>query len=119
MSYKKIIALLIITSIILKALFLFASGVYNKPQPYEYEDIAQNMLRGDGFYYENFHSKYYIGLAPGFPILCYVVYKLFGHRQLIIIFIQIVISSLLIIPISLIAHRLFDEKTAKVLCPYE
>ena len=112
MAFKKIIMLLVVFSILVKLVFLFGSGAYHNPQTFEYEEMAQNMLDGKGLYYSNLGIKYYGGIGPGFPLMCYGVYKLFGHNPLYIIFIQIVVTSLLIIPVALIARRIFDEKTA-------
>lgn len=108
---------MVLFSILVKVLFLFSSGVYQKPRFFEDEEVASNLLEGKGFYYLRYHgTKYYGAVAPGFPILCYVVYKLFGHNPLYIIFIQILITSLIVILASLITRRLFNEKTAIFAC---
>ena len=111
-TYKKYIASLIILSVIVKLIFLFATGAYKNPQIFEYEGAAVNMLNGHGFYYDHFNTRYYGGIAPGFSVLCYLVYKAFGHHRLLIILIQIIVTSLLVIPVSLIARRIFDERSA-------
>jgi 4-amino-4-deoxy-L-arabinose transferase-like glycosyltransferase len=112
MNLKKVCAACIVLSIITKLLFLIASGVWASPQTFECEQAAVNMLKGNGFYYTNFQSKYYSGIAPGYPALCYLVYRIFGHHQLLIIAIQIITTSVLVIPVSYIARRIFGDRTA-------
>ncbi|MCX5677947.1 MAG: glycosyltransferase family 39 protein [Candidatus Omnitrophica bacterium] len=112
MRDKNIIALLVILSIVVKLVFLFGSGVYMKPGLFEYESIVNNMLNGGGFYYRHFHTNYYGLEAPGYILLCFTIYKLFGHNPLYVVFIQIVVTSLISAPIFLIARSIFDRKAA-------
>ena len=111
-NLKKVCMICIVLSIVVKVFFLVASGVWARPQTFEYEQAAVNMLNGNGFYYTNFGSKYYSGIAMGFPALCYLVYRIFGHHHLLIIAIQIIATSILVIPTSYIARRIFDDRTA-------
>ena len=118
-DYRKYILLILMLSIIIKLLFLFTFDVYQAPQAFEYEQVAENLLKGKGFYYDRFGTKYYAGIAPAYPILCYMVYKIFSHNTLWIVFIQIVITSLLVIPIFFISLQIFGKQTAffaSILC---
>lgn len=115
MRDKKYIIALVILSVCVKLLFLFFTHAHQHVQVYEYEQVACNLLSEKGFYYENHGaSKYYAGIAPGFPVLCYLVYKIFGHHYFPVIFIQIIISSAIVIPIFLISRKIFDAKAASI-----
>ena len=111
-KHKKYIALFVAASIAIKLVFLFASGVYQNPQTFEYERMAVNLLDGKGFYYEHFDTICYAGISPAYPALCYLTYKLFGHNPLYVVFIQILITSLLVVPVYFIARRIFNKETA-------
>lgn len=109
---KKIIVLLILLSISVKLLFLFGSGAYLKPGLFEYESIVSNMLSGEGFYYKHFNTKYYGLEAPGYILLCFLIYKTFGHNPIYVVYLQIIVSSLVVAPAFLIARKIFDKRAA-------
>ena len=112
MNFKKRVFLMIGLSIAVKVIFLLISRSYCHIEPFEYENIASNMLKGGGFYFDHFNTRYYGYHSFGFPVLCYIVYKLFGHHQLIVVFIQMISTSLVVLPVSYIARKIFNEKTA-------
>ncbi len=111
---KRFVLLIVALSVVIKLIFLFASGAHDSPGVFEYEQVANNLLDGKGFYYVRAGVKYYGGIAPAYPILCYSLYKLFGHHTILIVALQILVTSFLAIPVYLIARAVFSEKTARL-----
>ncbi|MFH1791944.1 MAG: glycosyltransferase family 39 protein [Candidatus Omnitrophota bacterium] len=112
MTRKKYLAIVVLFSLLLKAVYLLASGAYVLPDMFEDETIADNLLKNGEFFYEHRGTRYYAGMAPGFPLTCYVIYRLFGHNWLWVIILQMVLMSLLVLPVFFIALKVFDERTA-------
>ncbi len=106
------LAIIIGLSFLIKIIYLFGSGAFHNPEIFEYDLCAKNLLEGNGFYYEHLNTRYYAGIAPGFPILCFFIYKIFGYNPLWIIYLQIFVASLLAIPIWFIASKVFNKQTA-------
>jgi 4-amino-4-deoxy-L-arabinose transferase-like glycosyltransferase len=112
MNYKKALTCVIVFSIFVRIAFMLLSGANIRPQTFEYEQMAVNLLEGRGFYYDHFQTRYYGGEAPGYSILCYLTYRIFGHHQVLVLLAQILAASFLALPVFLIARRIFNERIA-------
>jgi len=94
----------------------FSFSIYSKglffPEPWEYEDIAVNLFSGKGFLINFIGTGYYGYSTPLYPVLCTMIYKIFGHNQSAVILLQIVIFSFLCVVVYLIAAQVFNRPTA-------
>jgi 4-amino-4-deoxy-L-arabinose transferase-like glycosyltransferase len=85
-----------------------ASGV----QTWEYEDIANSILTGNG--YQTFHlgCVHYSQAPPLYVFLCVVIYLFTGHSHLAVQFVQIVLSCGIGFAVYKIARLMCGEKTS-------
>ncbi len=66
------------------------------PKTWEYEAIAQNMLKkGDFVYNYRDYGEYRALVSPGYPYLTFAVYKIFGTNHRLMLFIQFIMMTAL------------------------
>lgn len=90
--------------------WIFLTGSHLHPETWEYEIIANNLLKGDGFVYPFLGTIYHAFEAPLYPIFCAVVYFFTNHSYLALEIIQAVISSLTCVIVFKIADRMFGKR---------
>lgn len=106
---KKLYLIFILAGVVKIALALFL----NRPEVFEYEEIANNILAGKGFSYTFYYGTEYRSLVqPFYPIFTVLVYYLTNHSHIAILVIQSIISSLLCFPVYFIALRLTSPANA-------
>lgn len=108
----KDIIIIFISALALRMAFSFFSGGLFHPEAWEYEKIAVNLYSGNGFSIDFIGKNYLAYATPLYPSLCALVYKLMGHNQAIVIFMQIIFSAILCVVIYFISLRIFGRKTA-------
>ena len=82
-----------LAAVALRLAFAMASGRLWHPEIWEYESIANHLLRGDGFIYQRFGTVYRSYCEPLYPGLVALVYAVSGHSQLALVLVQILLSS--------------------------
>ena len=88
---------IILKSFLSKLAYSIYTGKFFEPNTWEYETIAQNLLNGKGFtMILRYGIEYKVAQAPFFPILCFLVYSLFGVKHWIMILLQLFVSSAMI-----------------------
>jgi 4-amino-4-deoxy-L-arabinose transferase-like glycosyltransferase len=114
---KKFILYIFLAGLIFRILAIFIVGNYHEPAAFEYGQIAQNIVDGNGFSRPAF-SEDKVSLtsshAPIYPYFLAFFYQ-FGRKPSVFIFIQIiqaVISALTIIMIFWISDIIFNRKVA-------
>ena len=70
---------------------------------FEYEEIANNILTGDGFRYNFYGVEYRSFVQPFYPIFTALVYYLTNHSYIAMLIIQSIVSSLLCLSVYFIA----------------
>lgn len=73
---------------------------------WEYEDVAMNLLSGNGFVGSFYDTPYRALILPFYPVLCAVVYWLVGHPSLVAI--QLV-QAAAVVPAGWFAYALGSE----------
>jgi len=107
---KKTIFLIFILAVVIRiGAFLYFEPL-DEPRTWEYEDIAKNLAGGDGFKNVYLGTTYYSATTPLYPFICAAVYKIFGINHNIVVFLQIMISSLMCVVIFDLGRRVADEK---------
>lgn len=92
---------------------ILAFKTYAHPVAWEYEDIANNVLRGNGFLYDGFLGAPYRSLTtPLYVFLCAGVYAVSNHSYLIVLLLQSIFTLCLAMVIFQIARNIFDENIA-------
>ena len=115
----RFILIIVLASLLIKAMTMFWLGSFIEPADWEYGDIAENIAHGIGFSRTNEFSHNVEATsshAPIYPFYLSVFYRL-GQTPgvfIIIILIQILISSLTILVCYQIARTLFNKQTASL-----
>jgi 4-amino-4-deoxy-L-arabinose transferase-like glycosyltransferase len=110
-KYMKLYAILFIAFAVRIAVFLYYQANL-EIRTFEYEEVAVNLIHGKGFVFEYLNIPYRAGIAPLFPALCAFIYLLFGHHQILIVLVQIALSTATCALVFFIAERFFDSRCA-------
>lgn len=68
-------------------------GHFTNPEPWEYEEVANNLLAGRGFLYEHFGVVYRAYVMPIYPLLCAAIYSVTYHSHAILLLLQCLVSA--------------------------
>ena len=107
-------AIIFFLAFILRLSWAFITNSHVHPELWEYEQIAINILNGQGFTYFYLGTVYYSFTAPLYSFLCAAVYFLTNHSYLALLIVQSFISSFICILIFKIAKELFSENVARI-----
>lgn len=77
---------------------------------WEYEDIANNILAGNGFSYKWYGTWYNSFGGPLFSCFCAALYAIFGHHQMVILVAQGCFSVIITLGCYDIGRRLFSPR---------
>lgn len=66
---------------------------FTNPEPWEYEEVANNLLAGKGFIYQHFGVAYHAYIAPIYPLVCAAVYSVTDHSHTILLLLQCLVSA--------------------------
>jgi hypothetical protein len=81
----------------------------------EYNVIALNILSGKGFVYDYLNSKaYFFGPSPLYVYYLVLLHTLTNSSYLVMKIIQIVISTVAVVPLFFIANKIFNKNTAVI-----
>lgn len=111
-STKKTLSAIFVSALTIKLLFGLFLNSYNKPEVFEYEIIANNILDGKGFLYNFFGTDQKAFTQPFYPVFTAIIYYLTNHSQTAMLVIQSIVSSALCFVIYSIAIRLTGKKQA-------
>lgn len=64
------------------------TGSYRNPETWEYEVIANNILKGNGYSIEHLGTNYLSFAPPLYPLLSAATYYLTGHSQFALLIVQ-------------------------------
>lgn len=95
-----------VAGIVARVLVFLVSG--GNVKPWEYEDIAQNIVSGRGYGLEYYGTWYRTIAGPPFPYLCAILYLVFGHHFIVVIGAQWVCSASTVLAVYLVSARLFS-----------
>lgn len=110
-KYNKLYVILVLALTVRVACFLYYQA-FSDIRTFEYEMVAVNLIKGNGFMFEFLNIPYRAGIAPVFPALCAFVYFIFGHHHFLIVFLQILFSVATCALVFIIAKRVFDSRCA-------
>jgi hypothetical protein len=85
------------------------SGRLWQPETWEYERIADHLLRGDGFVFEHMNTVYRSYAEPLYPFLVAGVYALTQHSQWTLVLVQIALSAVTALVALQCASRLTQD----------
>ena len=87
-----------------------------KPTTWEYEILAKNMIE-HGEYVFNYreYGEYKALLAPGYSFLTYLVYKIFGTSNLLMLFIQFILMAVFCVIVYRISFELFSNRNVALI----
>lgn len=81
-----------------------------RPTLWEYEVITQNMLnRGEFIFNYREYGEYKAILAPGFSVLTYGIYYIFGTSHILMLFIQYFLMFATVIAVYKISYELLEN----------
>lgn len=99
-------------ALIVRIFLIIAMKTYAHPVTWEYENIANNMLSGNGFVLDNYLGTPYRSVQPLYAFLCAGVYAVTNHSYFAILLAQSFFSLCLVMVIFNIAKLMFGEKVA-------
>ena len=109
--YRNKILVIIVVVFTVRLFLSFALKTYQYPVAWEYEEIANNLVNGNGFLYHHLGNVAYRSFnTPLYSFLCAALYIVFNHSFLPVLFTHFLFSSLLAITIFYIGKRVFNEK---------
>ncbi|MFH1202728.1 MAG: glycosyltransferase family 39 protein [Candidatus Omnitrophota bacterium] len=108
---------ILVMSVFLLAIMARLSALFfvepiSHPNTWEYEEIANNLLKGNGLYYNFYGIPYRATYIVLYPLLCALVYFFTNHSFLALKILQIIISLLTCLLVYRIALRIFNQKIA-------
>lgn len=78
-------------------------GHFADPRPWEYEQIADNLLAGNGFVLQFLQTPYRALCPPGYPFLCAAVYAVTDYSRTALLLLQCLLGALICVPVHQIA----------------
>lgn len=132
MKEKDYLLFLLLSSFIIRLLYMLVAGNFENPEMYEHGMIARNLLDGYGF---SMHWPYpaisghmveiqklppkYEGafIPPLNPYLIYLSFEIFGDNSVsyfILMFVNVVFSSFFVVIIYFIAKEFTDEQKSRI-----
>ncbi len=111
-SNKFNVIFLFLLAFLAGATVILSSKSYLRPEVFEFEEIANNVLAGRGYTGWYLYTNYYFMEEPLYTILTVIVYFFFGHSYLIMLLAQFLIAGLLTIVIYKIAEDIFNDRIA-------
>lgn len=98
-----------LTALILRLAAGGWTGNFDHPVAWEYEEIADNLLKGRGFVLEHLGTDYRAYLSPLYPFFCAAIYLLTHHDQILLLTLQCAISALVCLQVRSIGTLVFEN----------
>lgn len=86
-------------------LVLFSSN----PQTWEYDTIADNILKGHGYQMEHLGAVHYSQAPPLYAFVCAGIYALTNHSYLAVQLFQIILSCFIVLTVYAIGNTVFNK----------
>jgi len=99
-----------VCSIAMKVAVLLLTQTWGSPRTWEYETIAVNLFQGRGYFSEVMGQPYRSEIQPFYPVLCALLYRLFGHHGAVVQLVQMLAGTLLCLVAYDLARRLFSVR---------
>lgn len=93
-----------------RSIVIFLAIKYNFIQTWEYEHIADNILKGLGYSFQHLNTTHYAYGPPLYPLLSATVYFFTDHSQLALLLIQALFSAMACVFVFKIGKEIFDWK---------
>jgi 4-amino-4-deoxy-L-arabinose transferase-like glycosyltransferase len=100
------------TAFALRLTAFLALGRATRPDVWESETIATNLLSGRGYVYEFLGATYRSYMEPLYPGLCAAVYALTGHSYLALGLVQAVLGTALVALVLACGRKVGGERAA-------
>ena len=111
-KYLKLSAIFFIAIVLrVTSCFLYYQA-HSGIRTFEYEEVAVNLIQGNGFTFQYLNTVYRAGISPVFSALCALIYLIFGHHHSLIVLMQIAFNVATCALVFFIAERFFDSKCA-------
>ena len=91
-----------------------ALGTFTAPEAWEYDEIARNLLSGNGFTVLHNGTEWHAGSAPLYPLLLTAIYAVFGPSPVLAALLNLVLGAVLVAIAYRIALALMDRNAATV-----
>jgi len=108
------VLLILSLALLVRLAALFVVDSISHPELWEYEEIANNLLEGEGLHFTFMGVRYQNTAMILYPLICAGIYLLTEHSFLAVKFFQIAISLLGCFMVYKIAARIFGNKVAIV-----
>jgi len=105
----------LLLSFSLKLAFILGNQTYLNVEPFEYEEAAQALLKGDGLRNIYLGVPYYALVHPMYPFFCSLVYQM-GGSYFSVLLLQVVVSTFLGFLVYQIGRNLFSEGVGLLAC---
>lgn len=86
-------------------------GHFVQPMTWEFEEIANHLLEGQGFFWNYLGTPYRAFVLPAYPLFCAAVYAMTNHSQLILLVLQCFISAFAALQVYAIGMLAFKNPT--------
>lgn len=103
---------LAISSFVVRLIAIFILRFNINPSVWEYDSIALNILSGKGYVYQYLSTDYLFFGYPLFPYLSAISHFLTERNYFILEIFQAMMAAIVILPLGLIAKKIFGYKTA-------
>jgi len=105
---KKILVVMLL-ALVIRVIFSICYLPGHGIELYEYDDIAKNLVGGQGFRMQHLSATYFACTPPLYPFLCALFYKIFGINPVMIVCLQIAISIFACFAIYLVGRSVAGE----------
>jgi 4-amino-4-deoxy-L-arabinose transferase-like glycosyltransferase len=112
MRPARIALCLCLLALVVRVAAFFALDRLHRPDLWESEEIATNLLAGRGFVFEFLGTSYRSYMEPLYPALCAAVYALTGHSFLALGLVQAVLGTALVALVFACGRRAGGEVPA-------
>lgn len=110
MRWSRTIGLLYSVALLVRLVVLGATGRLLRPEVFEYEVMAMNLLAGRGLVYEFLGIPYASFTGPVYPALCAVVYAVTGSSHVAMVVVQALLSAMIPVVIAGLGRELFGNR---------
>lgn len=113
-SAMKKIGFFVALAFVLRIASIFILRQHINPDVWEYDRIALNLLSGKGYTYGYLSNRCFFFGYPFYPYFSAAIHFITNRNYLILEIVQALIAAFSVIPLTVIAKKIFNKRTAVV-----
>ena len=103
--------ILLLTAFAVRFVAAWWLGSWTNPVPLEYENIANNLLAGQGFVYQHLGNQYRAYVLPMYPLFLTVIYAITNHSTAAVVVVQCLVSAVACLQVQQIGVLVFRDSS--------